>query len=302
MRRLNERLLLERLRTAGGPLSRSELAAASGLSKPTVALALAGLEQDELVQDAGRRAGARGRTALLYELNREAGFVVGLDAGHELVRGAVADLGGAVRVRGSGRSQELAAFGDELLRDAGARRETVVLQAVVGTPGVVEPDELRRLLGDEVVLESDVAAAAVAEREHGLGRDVSTFAFVSVGAGIRIALVIEGKLHRGAHGAARGIAFPPPDGGGSDLPAAEAAARALASVVAVVDPELIVLGGDVGTAPGFAGEVAERLAGLAAVVPGVRPSALGDEAVVDGCLALGGERLWQRVLDSRADQ
>jgi hypothetical protein len=36
-------------------------------------------------------------------------------------------------------------------------------------------------------------------------------------------------------------------------------------------------------------------------VPEVRPSALGDDAVVDGCLAVGSEQLWERVLGSRAE-
>src|SRR5438045_9752910 len=100
IRTLNEQLLLERMRS-NGPVSRSELATASGLSKPTVALALASLERDALVRHAGRRAGGRGRTALLYEIRSDAGFVLGLDVGREFVRGAGADLAGAVRARGS---------------------------------------------------------------------------------------------------------------------------------------------------------------------------------------------------------
>jgi predicted NBD/HSP70 family sugar kinase len=76
-------------------------------------------------------------------------------------------------------------------------------------------------------------------------------------------------------------------------------ARALAAIVAVVDPELIVLGGGIGRAPGFAEEVRTRLAELAPIVPEVRPSALGPDAVVDGCLAVGGDQLWERVLSSR---
>jgi len=100
IRTLNEQLLLERMR-GNGPVSRSELASASGLSKPTVALALASLERDALVQPAGRRAGGRGRTALLYEIRSDAGFVLGLDVGREFVRGAVSDLAGNVRLRES---------------------------------------------------------------------------------------------------------------------------------------------------------------------------------------------------------
>ena len=82
-------------------MSRSELASASGLSKPTVGLALASLERAELVRHAGRTTGGRGRTASLYEIRSDAGFVLGLDVGREFVRGAVADLAGVVRARRS---------------------------------------------------------------------------------------------------------------------------------------------------------------------------------------------------------
>src|SRR5215472_19323629 len=126
MRTLNEQLLLERMR-GNGPVSRADLVSVSGLSKPTVALALTNLERDALVQQAGRRVGGRGRSASLYEIRSDAGFVLGLDVGREFVRGAVADLAGAVRVResrqarsssGVARVREVAALASDLLRDA----------------------------------------------------------------------------------------------------------------------------------------------------------------------------------------
>ena len=131
MRTLNEQLLLERMR-GNGPVSRSDLAGASGLSKPTVALALTSLERDALVRHAGRRVGGRGRSASLYEIRSDAGFVLGLDVGREFVRGAVTDLAGAVRARrsrparsssGAARVRELAALADDLLQDGGRRRQ-----------------------------------------------------------------------------------------------------------------------------------------------------------------------------------
>jgi predicted NBD/HSP70 family sugar kinase len=380
IRTLNEQLLLERMR-GNGPVSRGDLADASGLSKPTVALALTSLERDELVRPAGRRVGGRGRSASLYEIRSDAGFVLGLDVGREFVRGAVADLAGAVRAResrptrsssGVARVRELAALANNLLRDAGVDGSDTLLQTVVGSPGVVDPDgrvlqlapnlpgwerpavlrDLRRLLGSATTIENDVDAAAVAERDHGHGRDVSTFAFVSVGTGIGMGLVLDGKLHRGAHGAAGEIAFLPlgdasvgagdarrsgalesaasaaavvraarrsgtrlrsardvfeaaaaGDEHAGEIVAEEAAivARALAAIVSVVDPELIVLGGGIGRAPGFAEKVSARLAEFSPVVPEVRPSALGPDAVVDGCIAVGGDQLWERVLSSRLD-
>ena len=379
MRTLNEQLLLERMR-GNGAVSRGDLVNASGLSKPTVAVALASLERDELVRHAGRRAGGRGRSAGLYEIRPDAGFVLGLDVGREFVRGAVRDLSGTVRAResrparsssGAARVRELSVLAADLMRNAEVDGGGALLQTVVGSPGVMGSNgralqlaanlpgwerpavlrDLRRMFGARTRIENDVDAAAVAEQVHGHGRDVSTFAFVSVGTGIGMGLILDGKLHRGAHGAAGEIAFLPLGGeslelgdarrrgalesaasaaavvraarqSGSRLRSArgvfaaaaagdqqareivageaEIVARALGAVVSVVDPELIVLGGGIGRAPGFAEEVAGRLAELSPIVPEVHPSALGEDAVVDGCLEVGSEQLWAQILSSRS--
>src|SRR5215471_9768959 len=74
---------------AHGPCSRADLARLSGLSKPTVSLALATVEQAGLIREAGQRTGRPGRSALLYEIRPEAGFVLGLDVGAQYVRGAL---------------------------------------------------------------------------------------------------------------------------------------------------------------------------------------------------------------------
>jgi len=71
-------------------------------------------------------------------------------------------------------------------------------------------------------------------------------------------------------------------------------------VVTVVDPELIVLGGGVGQAPGFAAAVTAELRRISPVMPDVRVSALGTDAVVDGCLASGAELAWGQLTGSPA--
>jgi predicted NBD/HSP70 family sugar kinase len=67
------------------------------------------------------------------------------------------------------------------------------------------------------------------------------------------------------------------------------------AIITVIDPELVVLGGGIGQAPGFATAVANELGRLAPVQPEVRVSALGTDAVVDGCLASGAGLAWQRL-------
>ena len=375
LRALNEQLLLEHIRRLGR-CSRAELARVSGLSKPTVSLALANVERSGLVQEAGQRTGVPGRSAVLYEIRPEAGYVLGLDIGHQYLRGAIADLTGdviarsALRTRASsvnGRVTELIRLADELSGDAGITRSGIT-QTVIGSPGVYDPGhntivlagelagwgkpavvaELRAAFGEQLVVENDVDAAALAEREHGHGRQVRTFTFVWIGTGIGMGLVIDGNLHRGVHGVAGEIAYMPISAGrGSDpedarrrgtleaagsaasivraarragmrgavsarrvfeaaaagderaiavvADEAELVARAVCAIVTVVDPELVVLGGGIGQAPGFAGAVATELRKLAPVMPDVQVSALGTDAVVDGCLVSGAELAWQRL-------
>ena len=405
IRALNEQLLLDHIRTSG-PYSRADLARVSGLSKPTVSLALANLERAGLVRLAGQRTGLPGRTALLYEVRPEAGFVLGLDIGLRYLRGAVADLAGEVRARLSvpvhaitlaDRVAELVALADELCARVGITRAEVT-QTVVGSPGVYDPQRdlmaltgglpgwdqpeavirLRAAFGPALAIENDVDAAALAERALRVGQEADDFAFVHVGTGIGMGLVLGGRLHRGVHGVAGEIAFMPLGGdpqAWADPPGADAAssapdervtagpegviidpaearrrgtleaaggadgivraarragltglvtaqgvfeaaaagdkraaavvagearlvAAAICCVITVVDPSLIVLGGGIGQAPGFAEAVTAALAEIAPVLPEVKVSALGTDVVVDGCLAEATAMAWTQLIAS----
>ena len=257
---------------------------------------------------------------------------------------------------------------DLLCQNAGVTRSAVT-QTVIGSPGVYDPRRnamkftgglrgwdrpaalagLRDAFGPSLVMENDVDAAALAERALGHGREADHFAFVHIGTGIGMGLVLGGQLLRGAHGVAGEIAFMPLSGGaGGDeaearkrgtLEAAASAAgvvraarrggmrgpvsarrvfeaasggdrlavtvvaeearliaKTICAVVTVVDPDLIVLGGGIGRAPGFAEAVAGELEGITPVMPAIKVSALGTDAVVDGCLAAGTELAWGQVM------
>ena len=95
LRAINERSVLECIRRTG-PISRAQIARRTGLSKPTVSQALSTLERSRLVRSAGRTSGGKGPTAVLYELNPTAGWVVGIDVGRESVAAAVSDLTGRI--------------------------------------------------------------------------------------------------------------------------------------------------------------------------------------------------------------
>src|SRR5215469_8060448 len=104
IRAMNEQLLLNQIRQLG-VCSRADLARLSGLSKPTVSLALANVERSGLVRIAGQRTGVPGRSAVLYQIRPDAGYVLSLDIGHHYLRGALTDLAGEVRAHHSTRTR-----------------------------------------------------------------------------------------------------------------------------------------------------------------------------------------------------
>ena len=236
LRVINERTILELIHRHG-PISRAHAARLSGLSKPTVSLALSGLLEAGLVREVGRTRGERGPSALLYELNPNAGWVVGIDVGRQWLRAAIADIAGTMVARRDERAKvtsaktligQIGAIARRLAGEAGVRWEQVT-HAALGSPGVFDPahgyvamapnlpgwgrhglvEAVREELGTNVTFENDVNLAALAERAHGHGRNVENFVFLSVGTGVGMALVIDGQVYRGAHGAAGEIAYMP---------------------------------------------------------------------------------------------
>ena len=236
LRAINERTILELLRRTGG-MSRTDIARRSGLSKPTVSLALAHLVEAGLARQTGEASGGKGPSAKLYELNPGSGWVVGIDVGRRWVRAAVADITGGIVVRRDERararsSRALVAQTGEIAHrvaaDAGIAWSAVTA-ATVGSPGVLVPssgllhqapnlpgwgsrgvvEAIREELGTVVRFENDVNLAALGERSSGLGRDVADFVLLWVGTGVGLGIVIGGELYRGAGGAAGEIAYLP---------------------------------------------------------------------------------------------
>src|SRR5919202_1709869 len=212
LRTLNQGALMQRLREAG-PLSRAQLARDTGLSKPTVSQALAELEAAGLVRPVGRAAPSRGRTAILYEPDPTAGYVVGIDIGRSWIR---------------------------------------VVHPVVGSPGVFAPatgrlwhapnlpdwskpglpDELRDALTPTTAIDNDANLAAVGERDFGRGRHARNFVYVELGTGLGVGIVIDGELYRGARGAAGEVAYIPWPGAPSSERGRLEEATSAAAVVA----------------------------------------------------------------------
>lgn len=273
LKQLNARAVLEAIR-AGAPISRAEIARRTGISKPTVSLALQALLEAGIVRETDPEPDRPHYGAVFFEPVPEVALVVGLDIGAKFLRGAISDLEGRVRARqdvelravtADSALAALAELRDALLRAADQPPERIQL-AVVGVPGVVAPatgrvslatnvpgleersfrSDLERLLDLPVRLDNDVNLAALGEQWRGIARGVDDFLFLSIGTGLGAGLVLHGELHRGRNGAAGELDY------------------AIAGPLEEVDP-------CAGAFSAFAAELAPRYAGRTSLRPPYEP-------------------------------
>jgi predicted NBD/HSP70 family sugar kinase len=207
-----------------GTATRPQLAAGAGLSKPTVSSAVAELEAAELAAHSGTASGATGRSAAVYRLGPASGAVLAVDLGpsQTQVRGCALD--GTVIAQATGSRPDAAdavrevlkalpdeaplravvvAVGDVTTRDregAGMRPATAKAGPVFDAMAVALPE------GVPVHLENNVNCAALAELHEGAARGRDTFGYLRIGVGIGLAVVIGGRVLRGANGAAGEVA------------------------------------------------------------------------------------------------
>ncbi|WP_320779001.1 ROK family transcriptional regulator, partial [Streptomyces sp. CRN 30] len=237
-RAINDRLAL-RLLEREGPLTAGQLKQLTGLSRPTVAdlverLAAAGLIA--VVGEAGEQ--RRGPNARLYGIVADRAQLAALDVRTEGVTVVVCDLLGTELTRasvpiaggtGTGLAVERAvALVERAAEEAGADRLHTV---AVGAPGLIDPGdgELRgsltlpawhrslvAALGERlparVIVENETNLAALAEQRDGAARDRDTFVLLWLGVGTGAAVVLDGRLRRGASGGTGEIGFLPVPG------------------------------------------------------------------------------------------
>ncbi|MFD4261563.1 ROK family protein [Streptomyces sp. NPDC058534] len=260
-----------------------------------------------------------------------------LDAVASLVRGVLAAAGTGLRALGVGAAGVI---------DSGRGVVVSATETFPGWPGTDIAGGLRERLaplaaedGFVVVVENDVDAHAAGETWRGAAAGARSVLLVAVGTGVGAAVVLDGRLLRGAHhlaGEAGHLPVPGAEGlrcpcgrtghleavgagpsihrrylalggdpaapdardvvaravGGDDLAArvvraaGEAVGRAIAGIVTVLDPEVVVVGGGVAEAGGLwwsalEGALRSEVVDVLADLP-VVPAALAGEAAIVG--------------------
>jgi predicted NBD/HSP70 family sugar kinase len=227
-RALNRRLILNLLRN-GGPISRAELALATGLSPAAVTFVVSELIEDTLVVERDAVTSSNGRRPIPVDINYEAHLAIGIKLNHDNIDCVLTDLAtsalAALKTEVSDTSPEgmIDAIRDaipRLLAEAG-RDEKDIMGIGVSIPGEIDPkrgvclqsprfgwrdlpfaEMLAERVHAPVWIDDDVNAFAIAQKLFGAGRNHRNFAALAIGTGIGCSLVLNGEIYHGSNSAA----------------------------------------------------------------------------------------------------
>lgn len=229
IRSVNRRAVIDAIHR-NGKISRVDLATDLGLSPSTITAITAPLvDQGVVVEAELATTTSVGRKPILLEIDYDFASVIGIKVTNVAIIGALTNL----------RAEPLALRSDALTSlDAGHVSETIagtvrglceqagvdaahVLGIGLGLPGIVEPEtgrvrhspllgwygepfaeRLHHRIGLPILVENDVDALAAAQAWFGRGAQHQSFLVMTLGRGVGLGIVVDGRVHRGPHGGA----------------------------------------------------------------------------------------------------
>jgi predicted NBD/HSP70 family sugar kinase len=332
-------------------LTRAELAAETGISKPTVGESVRRLVDAGLVADTGQRTiggRGRGRVGSYYALDGRVGVALAVSLAPEGIVAECVDAHGDTVARAREKisrparpvpvAAALRTAAEKARRDTGLTPRLAVVSAADpvdrSTGRLVHLPDAPFLLGEldparilapqvdgPVTVDNDVNWAAQAERDHARAA-LDDFTYLFLGEGLGCAIISDGRVRRGHAGLAGEIAHlvtvgprgqalpfievfselglrqagstaidvgrllaaatsPEPQAAGIRHTLGQAVSGVLAAVMALTDPELIIIGGSWGSSPVILDTIAAGTARLPRAVP-VRGAELTDNPSLAG--------------------
>lgn len=231
MRAINRYHVIDVIRR-DGPIARVEIAERTEMSRATVSAITGDLIEAGLIRVVtveSSEGGGRGRPRVLLEMRGEACHVVGVKLAAHRIGVTVTDAKGEILcstlmpVRLTRQSAVVIADLIEdgvrqCVADAGLRMADIH-GVGIGLPGVIDATagvshwspilgsvpvafaaDIAARLATRVLIENDANLVALAEHWFGVGRGLSTFMAITIEDGIGMGLILDGRIHRGAHG------------------------------------------------------------------------------------------------------
>ncbi|WP_249869134.1 ROK family transcriptional regulator [Oceanobacillus saliphilus] len=226
MKSVNKSIVLNKIRTAE-PTSRAQIAKDTKLTPPTVSSIVRELMKEGIVKESDLGESSGGRKPKMLQINSNAFYVIGIDAGPGTVDCVLTDLTGKILERSSSyiltkplTNEEFLSIliekVDAIIHAAGGDHEKIIgigiaMHGVVDVKkgvSLVAPNlDLRNIpikatLEEHfdliVRVENDARAMALGESWFGGNGDVDSMVAVNIGSGVGAGLVINGNLYHGA--------------------------------------------------------------------------------------------------------
>lgn len=228
IRAINRSAVLNTVKTFG-PVSRVQVARRTGLSAATISAITNDLITSNLIFEKEEGDSSGGRRPILLALNPKGGFVIGIKLTEDHLSAALTDLEATllasltIPLTGSQLETILDSIGQlvyVLLKEqqipqhqflgvgiglAGivdASRGLLCQSPIFGWKNVPIADRLRERLGVPIYIDNDVNTLTMTELWFGRGQGVDHFLTATVGRGVGLGIVIDGKLYQGYSGGA----------------------------------------------------------------------------------------------------
>lgn len=226
-KKINRKIVLEILHF-NSPISRSEIADVTGLTRATVTNIIKEFEDLGLIEEVGKKSGTHGRRKSLLKIRNNAFYVVGVELARDEIRVGIFDTESnelsqeRIEIKESDSKDDVM---EKLLKTISDSIESSkidkdkILGMGVGIPGPVDiekgipvmspPDfvkvgniPLKTILEEKfkmpVWIDNDSNAAALGEKWYGMGKDYDNFAFVIADIGLGAGIIIDREIYRGS--------------------------------------------------------------------------------------------------------
>ncbi|MBY7142876.1 ROK family transcriptional regulator [Virgibacillus sp. NKC19-3] len=225
MKSVNKSNILNKIRKSE-PISRAQIAKETKLTPPTVSSIVKELLEQGIIRESNLGDSKGGRKPTMLLINKDAFYIIGVDAGPERVECILADLSGEVFERMSSKLRKpvsndqfitiLKENINKILQSSMTDKEKVmgigvamhgVVDVETGT-SLIAPNldlknipikaELEKAFNLIVKVENDARAMALGESWFGGHGDLESMVAVNIGRGVGSGVVIHGKLYHGA--------------------------------------------------------------------------------------------------------
>ncbi|MCG0237875.1 MAG: ROK family transcriptional regulator [Firmicutes bacterium] len=222
IRQMNRHRVLEAVRRQG-PVSRADLAAATGLTRPTISALVAELLAEGWLEEIGPGGSSGGRRPILLRFNPRAYLAIGVELSAAHVRAVLCDLEGQVlarhkeRTRGPDPNEALRQVAGAIAAmKAAAPPRSRLAGAGFGITGLVDREqgiwrysphypgperpvaaELSQACGLPVTVENDARCLALGEYHFGEAKGSPSLIGVRVGNSIGAGMILDGSLYTG---------------------------------------------------------------------------------------------------------